>query len=284
MRTRLHRWNSSDAIALSRKIAEAPLVVFDVDGTLTASRKPMSRSTAKSLCALLSRGKWLAIVGGGSLSHIQAQVVQPLPCRHFARLVLCPLSGAELYVFQGKRPRAIYRHTLTQSEVRTIRLALHKAMEVCGHSPRRVWGPLIENRGSQITFSALGQGAPLVAKRHWNKRNDLRPCLVRALEPLLKSRYEVRMGGLTSIDITVRGIDKAYALRRLSKVTRVPISRMVYVGDALYPEGNDAPVLCTRATSIWVSSPHETLTLLRGTLALLTPQPQRQRHPKRNPR
>ncbi|GIW68602.1 MAG: haloacid dehalogenase [Candidatus Parcubacteria bacterium] len=284
MQSRLHRWNTSDATALSRKVTEAPVVVFDVDGTLAVSRKPVSRSIAKSLCALLSGGKWLAIVGGGSLSRIQAQVVQHLPCRHLEHLVLCPLSGAELYVFRGNHPHAMYRHTLTRAEVRTIQRAFHKTMEVCGHTPQQVWGPLIENRGSQVTFSALGQDAPLAAKRRWNERNDLRPCLVQALRTLLKRRYEIRMGGLTSIDITVRGIDKAYALHRLSKVTGVPVSRMVYVGDALYPQGNDAPVLRTRATSVWVSSPRETLLLLRGTLALLAPQPQRQRHHKRNPR
>ena len=54
---------------------------------------------------------------------------------------------------------------------------------------------------------------------------------------------EVRSGGSTSVDITHRGIDKAYGMRQLAEQTGIPLDDMLFVGDRLDPDGNDYPVL-----------------------------------------
>jgi phosphomannomutase len=65
----------------------------------------------------------------------------------------------------------------------------------------------------------------------------------------------VRSGGSTSIDITRRGIDKAYGMRKLSELTGIPFDQMLFVGDRLDPDGNDFPVIAlgipTRAVDGW---------------------------------
>ena len=96
-------------------------------------------------------------------------------------------------------------------------------------------------RESQITFSALGQEAPLDAKRAWDptgaKKGRLRDAVAARLP-----EFEVRSGGSTSVDITVKGVDKAYGMTRLSDQTAIPLSDMLFVGDRLDTDGNDYPV------------------------------------------
>ena len=104
------------------------------------------------------------------------------------------------------------------------------------------WGDILEDRGSQITFSALGQRAPLEAKTAWDptgaKKNRLREAVAAQIPDL-----EVRSGGSTSVDITHRGIDKAYGMRQLAEQTGIALEDMLFVGDRLDPDGNDFPVL-----------------------------------------
>ena len=65
----------------------------------------------------------------------------------------------------------------------------------------------------------------------------------------------MRGGGSTSVDITTRGIDKAFGMGKLVEETGIPASEMLFIGDRLDPEGNDYPVKAagytTRAVSGW---------------------------------
>ena len=103
------------------------------------------------------------------------------------------------------------------------------------------WGPILEDRGSQITFSALGQAAPVDAKRAWDPTGEKKNTLRAAVAALLPD-LEVRSGGSTSVDVTRRGIDKAYGMRKLAELTGIELGDMLFVGDRLDPDGNDYPV------------------------------------------
>ena len=94
---------------------------------------------------------------------------------------------------------------------------------------------------AQITFSALGQEAPLDAKRAWDPTGEKKAALRDAVAPLLPD-LEVRSGGSTSVDITLKGVDKAYGMMRLAEMTGIALEEMIFVGDRLDPEGNDYPV------------------------------------------
>ncbi len=70
-----------------------------------------------------------------------------------------------------------------------------------------------------------------------------------------------------SIDVTLPGIDKAYGIRKLRDILRIPIQEMIYVGDALFPSGNDAPVRETGADCIQVRDPNETKRVIEAIVA-----------------
>jgi phosphomannomutase len=145
---------------------------------------------------------------------------------------------------------------------------LHNVRAVAGFDVAKTWGEIIEDRGSQITFSALGQQAPIEEKEKWDPDFAKRQQMKALLDPLLPG-FSIRLGGTTSIDITKPGIDKAYGIRKLRDTLRIAIDDMIYIGDALFPGGNDYPAKEAGALSIQVRDPHETKRVIEAIVACL---------------
>ncbi len=93
---------------------------------------------------------------------------------------------------------------------------------------------MIEDRGSQITFSALGQEAPLDEKKKWDPDFKKREKIKEILKPLIPD-FSIQLGGSTSIDVTRPGIDKAYGVKKLQETLGIAIEDMIFVGDAVFP-------------------------------------------------
>ena len=79
----------------------------------------------------------------------------------------------------------------------------------------------------------------------------------------------MRLGGATSVDVTKPGIDKAYGIRKLRDILGIAIQDMIYVGDALFPGGNDYPAEEAGAVSIQVRDPDETKRVIEAIIACL---------------
>lgn len=79
----------------------------------------------------------------------------------------------------------------------------------------------------------------------------------------------INIGGSTSLDITRYGIDKGYALRRLAEQSGVPLAKMLFVGDAVYPGGNDFPAREAGVDTVAVRDVIETLTVITTVTLLL---------------
>ena len=86
------------------------------------------------------------------------------------------------------------------------------------------------------------------------------------LQPLIPE-FSVNLGGATSVDITQHGIDKGYGIRKLHDVLGVEIHDMLFIGDAVFPGGNDYPAKQAGAPSIRVRDPHETKRVIETILA-----------------
>jgi hypothetical protein len=92
---------------------------------------------------------------------------------------------------------------------------------------------------------------------------------IKALLETLIPGFSVRLGGTTSIDVTQPGIDKGYGVRKLRDILGIAIPRMMFVGDALFPGGNDYPAKEAGVVSIQVRDPDETKRVIEAVLACI---------------
>jgi phosphomannomutase len=245
------------------------LIAFDLDGTLAKSKSPLDAEMSGLLHGLLGVVK-VAVISGGGWPQFEAQVVSRLPGDERLRgLSLLPTSGTKFLAYDGAW-KELYSEDLSADERAKISGALKKALGESGFQPERVWGEIIEDRGSQITLSALGQQAPLDAKVRWDPDFAKRKKMKVLLDAWLPEFY-VRLGGATSVDVTRRGIDKAYGIGKLRDVLGIPVKEMLFLGDALFVGGNDHPAIEAGVASIQVRDPEETKRVIEAIVACLEP-------------
>jgi HAD superfamily hydrolase (TIGR01484 family) len=241
------------------------LVVFDLDGTLAQSKSSIDGEMTTLLSKLLGLLK-VAVISGGKWQQFQKQVLSHLVNDdRLKNISILPTCGTQFYQYDAKW-RKIYSEDLAPRQKQKIIASLKKAMKQLDLNAERVWGDVIEDRGSQITFSALGQEAPLNAKKRWDPDFAKRKRMKAILDKLIPE-FSVRLGGSTSIDVTKPGIDKAYGIRKLRDVLGIAIDEMLFVGDALFPGGNDYPAEQAGVTSIRVRDPDETKRVIETIIA-----------------
>jgi phosphomannomutase len=219
------------------------LVAFDLDDTLAASKSPIDPRMAALMVQLLGVVE-VCVISGGQIGQFHMQLIDNLTEVNdaaLARLHLMPTCGTQYYLHQGGGWTQIYAEFLTDEQKSRALGAVEAAARDLGYWESDTWGPILEDRGSQITFSALGQAAPVSAKTAWDPTGEKKNTLRAAVQIVLPD-LEVRSGGSTSVDITRQGIDKAYGMRKLAQLTGVPLDDMLFVGDRLDEHGNDYPV------------------------------------------
>lgn len=248
-----------------QNFAEKDLIIFDLDGTLAESKQPVDEEMAIYLLALLKKKK-VAVISGGSFAQFQRQFLPSLEKQTvwskvsnvpslFPNLFLLPTSGSAMYIFKENNWFKEYSHDLSVDEKSKIYVAFKEAVEKSGEKmPEKTYDEIAEDRGSQITFSAAGQRAPIEVKAVWDPTEKKRLHIVSLLKPLLPE-FSIGIGGMTSIDVTKKGIDKAFGVKKICEYVKISIEKAVYVGDALFPGGNDyaaraSGVLCIEVKDI----------------------------------
>jgi phosphomannomutase len=243
------------------------LVVFDLDGTLAESKSSIDVEMAALLDALLRIVK-VAVISGGAWQQFQEQLIARLSHgAELRNLSLLPTCGTTFYQYESGW-KQLYSEHFTATQREKIIDALKRATDSPERAVERVWGEVIEDRGSQITFSALGQKAPLDEKKKWDPDFSKREKIKGLLDTLIPE-FTVRLGGATSIDVTKHGIDKGYGIRKLRDVLGISIERMIFIGDAIFPGGNDYPAKEAGALTIKVRDPHETKRVIEAIAACL---------------
>jgi len=243
------------------------LIIFDLDGTLAESKSPLDAEMAGLLAALLGFAK-VAIISGGDWPQFQKQVLAILPGHQALKnLFILPTCGTKFYRFESSW-QLLYSEDFTAKEKDRIIEAIKQTMTSSSFKAERVWGSQIEDRGSQITFSALGQQAPIEAKETWDPDFSRRKSMKVILDALIPE-FSVALGGTTSMDVTKPGIDKAYGIGKLRDTLGIAIKDMVFVGDALFPGGNDHPARDAGVLCIQVRDPDESKRVIEAIIACL---------------
>lgn len=254
------------------KLRNKKLVVFDIDGTLTLSKAPADKEMINLLLDLLTN-RSIAVIGGGKYDLFKQQLVEQLPAgdERLKKLYLFPTNSTAFYRFENNTWNQVYYHELSQQEREEIKKAFEETFEEFNYNhPEKTYGPVVEDRGTQVTFSSLGQEIVAILgkegvrqKEEWNKKYDsLRQQMRESLQRKLPN-FEVRAGGLTSIDVTRKGIDKAYGVMQIAEHLKVKIDDMLFIGDAIFPGGNDYAALETGIDYVKVSNPEETKDTIR---------------------
>ena len=240
------------------------LIIFDLDGTLTESKVEMDPEMASLLGELL-KFKKVVVIGGGKYDQFHRQFLNKLSASGelLQNLFLFPTTATVFYKYNGSQWQEIYNQKLTEEEKKMIFSAFEKTFQELNYKhPAQIYGELVEDRGSQITFSALGQDAPLAAKEIWKKENtDLKLKIAETLKKYLPD-MEVTAAGYTSIDITRKGIDKEYGIRQIKEYLEVSFEDILFVGDAFFSGGNDEAALRTDVLCFEVKGPEDTKKLI----------------------
>ena len=249
---------------MDNNISKYDLIMFDLDGTLAPSKSALEPAMAETLVKLLMKKK-VAVISGGNYAQFQKQFVSKLPMSvgDFSNLYIMPVSGSCLYIWNGDWELQ-YAENLSPGEKVMIRQALDDSLKEAGFVPgEEKYGELIEDRGSQITFSALGQQAPIEAKKVWDPDRLKRQAIAKILAPKVP-QFDVVIGGMTSIDITRKGVNKAYGIRKIEGYLKLSPEKILFVGDALFEGGNDFPAKSTGVDCKQVSGPEETIELIKS--------------------
>ena len=243
------------------------LIVYDLDGTLAESKSALDAEMAGLLHDLLGIVK-VAVISGGAWKQFEGQLLSNLPRdERLTNLSLLPTCGTQFFRYDADWTK-VYSEDLAADEKAKIESSLRTAVSEAGFTPQKLWGAQIEDRGSQITFSALGQQAPLDEKDKWDPDFARRKKIKAILDESLPE-FSVRMGGTTSIDVTKPGIDKAYGIRKLRDILGLSLEEMIFIGDALFVGGNDYPAKEAGVVSIPVKGPDDTKRVTEGIIACL---------------
>ena len=253
------------------KLKDKDLIIFDLDGTLTPSKSNLEPGMARALADLLARKK-VAVIGGGRYAQFRRQFLAEFKCPPalLPNLFLFPTTATSFYRYQNGW-KNIYEIKIPKRGREKIMRAFRDVFRKIGYMPpKKTYGKVIEDRGSQITFSALGQDVVarlgkrgLALKEKWRRENTpLKLKMAKLLAEKLP-RFEVGPSAFTSIDVTKRGVDKAYGVRKIEKYLHIPIRKAVFIGDGLFPGGNDAAAERTGIDCIAVRGPKETKKIIK---------------------
>lgn len=220
------------------------VIVFDLDDTLAVTKSPISDRMGEQLSQLLAKFQ-VCVISGGKFEQFKMQVVDRLSVepKMLENLHLMPTCGTRYYRFDSGKNTwdLIYEEDLTSEQKSIIIDVLTKGAKKLGIWEDKPTGEIIEDRGSQITYSALGQKASPEDKYKWDPDGKKKWRLRDYAAPYL-SDVEVRVGGTTSVDVTRIGVDKGYGVKKLMEVLKAKSGDILFIGDKLQEGGNDYPV------------------------------------------
>lgn len=258
-------------IASLKKIPAKDLIVFDLDGTLIETKSPMDGEMSRLLTKLLTL-KRVAVIGGGKYEIFKSLFLKRLKCPKFLlkNLFIFPTTSTSFYKY-NRSWKNVYSLRLSKKQVKKIKDTFKRVFKEIGYKhPEKTYGELIEDRRTQVSFSVYGQDLVNVLgekgvrmKKKWKKEYTPTKMKIARLMAKYLPELEVRAAGYTTVDVTKKGIDKAYGLRQIKKHLSVPLSKMLFVGDALYKGGNDYAIIRTGVDYMAVSGPKETKKIIR---------------------
>ncbi len=267
-------YNDFMKITSLQKLKPKKLIVFDLDGTLAESKTPMDKEMIDLVVNLLNEKK-VAVIGGGKLGVFELQLLHPLRKKGklLNNLFIFPTTATSFYRYKNGWKKVYYLE-LSKTQRAKIKKTFQRVFKEIGYKhPQKTYGPIVEDRRTQVTFSVFGQEIVTILgkkgvdiKKKWTEENTPTKMKIAKLMQKYLPEFSVRAAGHTSIDVTKKGIAKAYGLKQIEKRLKVKIKDMVFIGDAIFPGGNDYAVTKTPVDYIAVKDPQETKKVIKHLL------------------
>ncbi len=249
------------------------VLAFDIDQTLNIAKTPITDEIAELLTKCLKKFE-ICPISGQKFDQFLVQIVdrmteaKPEDLKH---LHLFVAQGTQYYRFNGKKWELVYNYPLTDEQVKKITETIEQAAKELGYweeDKLQEGDEIIENRLSQVTFSALGQKAGTDVKYAWDPDMKKREKIVKRCKELAPEfMYEI--GGTTSINAVTPGMNKSFGMKHLLEELTVSKEEVLYFGDMTKPGGNDYPVVEMGFETITVRNHEDTAYALRGILGIL---------------
>ena len=269
---------------------------FDVDQTLNVAKTPIPDEIADLLIACLRADLAICPISGQKFDQFLIQIVNRLVERgatpvDLTNLHLFVAQGTQYYKYETKGKKLgpvevsvtkesdkydesnwqqVYSFPLTDEQVKKITNAIETAAKELGYWEEDKLQPgdeIIENRLSQVTFSALGQKAGTKEKYAWDPDCKKREAIVKRAKELAPE-FDYEIGGTTSINAITPGMNKVFGMTHLLEELGVKKEDVLYFGDMTQPGGNDYPVKQMGIDTITVRSHEDTAFALRGILGV----------------
>lgn len=234
---------------------------FDLDNTLTRSRTHIDSEHA-AILGRLADVTDIVVVSGGQRSQIQKQLDPEMQGRYY----VLGQNGNAAVTPVGDM---LWEQTLSPSQKTAVmelieKMKTHLALTVRDNAD------LVEDRGCQIAYSLIGHHETIEAKEAFDPDHQKRIKLLEIFKDDVERlgaehALEIRSGGTTCLDIFEKGKHKGFNCKQLIERLGWQAEECLYIGDALFPGGNDETVVGVIPTKA-VKDYHETYAYLSSVL------------------
>jgi len=249
------------------------ILAFDIDQTLNIAKTPINDEIADLLVKCLDHFE-ICPISGQKFDQFLIQIVNrlknPTP-EQLSHLHLFVAQGTQYYRYENGDWKQVYNYPLTDEQVTKISQTIEQAARELNFWEEDKLKPgdeIIENRLSQVTFSALGQHAGTEEKYAWDPDCKKREKIVARCKELAPE-FDYEIGGTTSINAITPGMNKAFGMKHLLEELGAKKEDVLYFGDMTQPGGNDYPIIEMGIDTITVRNHEDTAFALKGILGVL---------------
>lgn len=239
------------------------IICFDLDWTLAPSKETLDNEMAWLINKLLEK-YYVAIITWWWVERFQKQIFDVITDDEMllSHFIACPTCWTKMYKFEKWKWIKLYSINFTKDQQNLILNTLCDVIDSFGLKPKKVWWNIIENWWSQITYSALGHQAPLNEKLSRDPNFEKRKIIQAELRRRLPE-FSVNCGWSTSIDITMKWVDKAFCVIKLAEIFHINLYEILFVWDAVFPWWNDYSPFTIWIDSVEVKSVDQTKNIIR---------------------
>ncbi len=235
------------------------IIIADVDETICESCQQISEEMTNKIKEMINQGYQFAFISGTKSEHLIEMVSSRLDKEHH----ILGTTGTKCIKINNKIPETIYNFSLNPEEKKEIITAFEKLISHFNIQSLTTKEDQLQDRDSQITLSAIGRHAPSESKAKYDPNGEKRKIWTKYLGQFLnEKKYEINIAGTTSIDVTKKGLDKGWGIKKFASYYNLPLNKILFIGDKTYPGGNDYPA--TKVVDyIKVTCPKDTLQKLK---------------------